>query len=105
MAPTASLLPPNARADASSSISSAYAVAPHLGSAAPRLIDSANQAFVTAMHWAAGIGAVVAIGGVAVVLAWLPRYSAAQPTPDAQPESPAPLTFRSTLIGEPSPRK
>jgi EmrB/QacA subfamily drug resistance transporter len=116
LAPTTALLPPGARDPASQSISSAYAVAPHLGPAGPQLITAANSAFVTAMHWAAGVGAVIALGGVAVVLAWLPRYSAAQNPPELVPEgaptrdsAPAattrPLTFRSTLINEPSPRK
>jgi hypothetical protein len=98
------------RDPASQSISSAYAVAPHLGPAGPQLITAANSAFVTAMHWAAGVGAVIALGGVAVVLAWLPQYSAAQNPPEPVPESepsgtPRPLDFRSTLINEPSPRK
>ena len=46
-----------------------------LGPGAPALIASANDAFVTAMHWAAGISAVFAILGIVVVLIWLPRRS------------------------------
>jgi EmrB/QacA subfamily drug resistance transporter len=61
---------------ATESISGAYGVAPRIGAAGAGLIDSANQAFVTAMHWTAFGSALVALLGVVVVLAWLPRRSA-----------------------------
>src|SRR5262249_34437758 len=80
--PTAHL-PPPVRDAASSSVSSAYSVAPHLGPLGPRLISAANDSFVTAMHWAAGVAAVIPLGGVFVVLAWLPGTSA--PVPPAEP--------------------
>jgi hypothetical protein len=66
-------LPETAQAEAGESISGAYGVAPHLGQAGPGLLESANNAFVSAMHWAAGAAALVAAAGVAVVLAYLPR--------------------------------
>jgi Na+/melibiose symporter-like transporter len=46
-------LPAQAGDTASESISGAYGVAGQLGPEAPGLITSANDAFVTAMHWAA----------------------------------------------------
>ena len=61
------------RAEAAESISGAYGVAVALGPDAAPLIEAANQAFVTAMHWAAIGSAVVAAAGTAVVLTWLPR--------------------------------
>jgi EmrB/QacA subfamily drug resistance transporter len=88
--PTAHLAPP-LRDAATSSVSGAYATAPHLGPAAPALLDSANTAFVTAMHWAAALAAVVAFGGVAVVLAWLPRTSGSATPP------PEPIAFKTNL--------
>ncbi len=87
-------LPPAAQAEAGESISGAYGVAAKLGQAGPALIESANSAFVSAMHWAAGASAVVAAGGVAVVLAYLPRRSHPRhdhgPTPEDQVASEPP---------------
>jgi DHA2 family multidrug resistance protein-like MFS transporter len=71
-------LPAAARDTASSSISGAYAVADKIGPLRPRLISAANDAFITAMHWAAAVSAVVAVLGIFVVLAWLPRLSGEQ---------------------------
>jgi Na+/melibiose symporter-like transporter len=68
-----SLLPEPVRAAAAESVSGAYGVAGAAGPAAPALLVAANEAFVSAMHWAAGGSAVVAAAGVAVVLAFLPR--------------------------------
>ena len=51
-------------------------MAPHLGPQGETLVNAANQSFVSAMHWAAGGSAVVALIGLAVVLAWLPKRSA-----------------------------
>jgi EmrB/QacA subfamily drug resistance transporter len=90
ISPEVQVLPAGARDTASSSISSAYAVAGHLGPAGGRLIGAANEAFVTAMHWAAGVAAVIALGGAAVVLAWLPRTSAPEPPPEPGAEPPHP---------------
>jgi EmrB/QacA subfamily drug resistance transporter len=69
-------LPAPARSAASESISGAYGVADQAGPAAGGLVASANEAFVTAMHWAAGGSAIVAALSIGVVLAWLPRRSA-----------------------------
>ncbi|PZF94594.1 MFS transporter [Micromonospora deserti] len=82
-------LPAGARETAGESISGAYAAAGQLGPAAPQLIAVANDAFVTAMHWAAALAAIVAAVGVAVVLRWLPGRPAtptAAPTPAGEPE-------------------
>jgi MFS transporter, DHA2 family, multidrug resistance protein len=66
-------LPEPARAAASESISGAYGVAAQAGPAGPALVDAANGAFVTAMHWAAGGSALVAFVSIFVALAWLPK--------------------------------
>jgi EmrB/QacA subfamily drug resistance transporter len=72
-------LPANAQATAEESISGAYGVAEHAGPAAGQIVTSANNAFVTAMHWASGSAAVIALVSIFVVLAWLPRRPAVQP--------------------------
>ena len=68
-----SALPEPARGVASESLAGAYGVAAELGPAGGPLVDSANDAFVTAMHWAARGSALIALLGVIVTLAWLPR--------------------------------
>jgi MFS family permease len=95
---TAAALPASARPTATSSISGAYGVAGHIGPLGSRLIGAANDAFVVAMHWAAAAGALVALGGVAVVLAWAPRYSITHPAPatvDTEPKRAAAFGPRS----------
>ncbi|MEU4241746.1 MFS transporter [Actinoplanes sp. NPDC026619] len=74
---------PQAAADAAKeSISGAYGVAERAGAAAPNLISGANDAFLTAMHYAA-IGSVIfALLGAVVALVWLPgKRPAAAPAP------------------------
>jgi len=66
-------LPAPARAVAEESVSGAYGLAAQLGPAGDPLVHSANDAFVTAMHWAAGGSALVGLVGLLVALAWLPR--------------------------------
>jgi hypothetical protein len=71
---------------AGNDISGTYAAAGQLTAhgqrtGAAHLVDAGNQAFVTAMHWAAFASVVTALLGVAVVLAWLPVRAAAQPAP------------------------
>jgi DHA2 family multidrug resistance protein-like MFS transporter len=85
---------PAARNAASESISGAYAAAQHLGGAGYGLIGTANSAFVDAMHAAALGSVVMALVGVAVVLAWLPRRAVVHPVTEA----PAPVA---TLDDEP----
>jgi EmrB/QacA subfamily drug resistance transporter len=63
------------RRAAAESIAGAYGVAAEAGPDAAGLVDAANQAFVAAMHWAAGGSALVAAAGTAVVIAYLPRRS------------------------------
>ncbi|MEH1125797.1 MFS transporter [Micromonospora sp. CPCC 206061] len=65
-------LPDPAREAVEESISGAYGVAQGLGPAGGAVIDAANNAFVTAMHWTAAIGTVVAALGVPMVLRWMP---------------------------------
>ena len=84
-------LPATARDIASESITGAYGVAAQAGPAGAAITDAANDAFISAMHWAAGGSAVVALLGVAVVLAWLPRQSAAHTPPAPQPVPAEPL--------------
>ncbi|MFG3554680.1 MFS transporter [Micromonospora sp. NPDC047557] len=82
-------LPAQAQDAANESISGAYAAAAKLGPAAPTLISAANDAFVTAMHWAAALSAVVAALGMLVVLRWMPGRDALAPAsaaPAAEPE-------------------
>jgi MFS transporter, DHA2 family, multidrug resistance protein len=77
-------LPAPARATARESISGTYAVVERLGPDGGRLASAGNDAFVQAMHWAAGGSALVALLGVGVVLAWLPQRSGI-PGPAPQP--------------------
>lgn len=63
------------RREAAESISGAYGVAATAGPEAAGLIEAANQAFVTAMHWAAVGSAVVASAATVVVMLTLPRRS------------------------------
>jgi DHA2 family multidrug resistance protein-like MFS transporter len=82
-------LPAPARDAANESISGAYAAAAGLGPAGPKLITVANDAFVTAMHWAAALSAVVAALGIVIVLRWMPGRPAAEPIvapPVVEPE-------------------
>ncbi|MEU9506304.1 MFS transporter [Micromonospora sp. NPDC048170] len=75
--PTLRDLPAVAREAAGESISGAYAAAGQLGPAAPQLIAVADDAFLAAMHWAAGLAAAVAALGILVVLRWMPGRTAA----------------------------
>jgi EmrB/QacA subfamily drug resistance transporter len=69
-------LPSPVHETASESISGAYGVAAQIGPAAGEFLASANSAFVTAMHWAAGGSAIMAVLSIVVVLIWLPSRSA-----------------------------
>ncbi|WP_262283818.1 MFS transporter [Micromonospora sp. MA102] len=88
VASTLSGLPAPVRDAAQESISGAYAVAGRLGTGAPRLIDAANDSFVSAMHWAAGISALVALLGMGIVLRWMPGRPVVETEsrPAAEPE-------------------
>ncbi|MEU1688077.1 MFS transporter [Micromonospora sp. NPDC005707] len=88
VASTLSGLPAPVRDAAQESISGAYAVAGRLGAGAPRLIDAANDSFVSAMHWAAGISALVALLGMGIVLRWMPGRPVieTEAQPAAEPE-------------------
>ncbi|MFC0528473.1 MFS transporter [Phytohabitans kaempferiae] len=81
-------LPAQARDAVEESISGAYGVADRLGPAGGAVIDAANGAFVTAMHWTAGIGAVVAALGVLMVVRWMPGKSAPEPQVTDAPAEP-----------------
>ena len=81
--PAVAALPAPVRDAARESVSGAYAVAGRLGPDAPRLIDAANDSFVSAMHWAAGASAVVAALGIVIVLRWMPGRPVV--APDAAP--------------------
>jgi EmrB/QacA subfamily drug resistance transporter len=79
------------RAAAEESISGAYGAAEHAGAAGAGIIRSANDAFITAMHWASSGAAVFALISIGVVLAWLPgratRPASAPGVVDAPPRS------------------
>jgi EmrB/QacA subfamily drug resistance transporter len=68
--PAAGGLPAEAASGTRESVAGAYAVAERLG--APELVPAANEAFLTAMHTAAGAAAVIALLTVLVALRWLP---------------------------------
>ena len=77
-------LPANLRDAASESIASTYAVAARMGGqTGAALIGPANDAYVQAMHWAAGGSAVAALAGAAAVIRWLPSQSVHQPAAPA----------------------
>jgi len=65
-------LPAAAANAAHESISGAYAVAEKAGAAGPGLIHSANDSFLTAMHYASIGSVIVALLGAVVALLWLP---------------------------------
>ncbi len=73
--PAVSALPAPARDLARESVSGAYGVAERLGPAGAGLLGAADDAFVSAMHWAAAGSAVAAVVGALVVLRWLPGRS------------------------------
>jgi EmrB/QacA subfamily drug resistance transporter len=85
-------LPGPDRDIAKESISGAYSVAGHAGPAGATLVSAANDAFVTAMHWAAGGSAIFSLISIGVVLAWLPRRSSAHHHPVAAPAAAAGIT-------------
>ncbi|BCJ49432.1 MFS transporter [Actinoplanes sp. NBRC 14428] len=72
MAGATSALPAAARDAASESISGAYGVAAQAGPAGPALIQSANDAYLTAMHYASIGTTVFALLGAVVAFIWLP---------------------------------
>ncbi|RKR91612.1 EmrB/QacA subfamily drug resistance transporter [Micromonospora pisi] len=83
-------LPAPARDAVNESISGAYAAAAQLGPAGQSVIGAANDAYVSAMHWASGISTVIVVLGILVVLRWMPGRAATQshvqPEPAATPE-------------------
>ena len=72
-------LPATLRETAAESIASTYAVAARAGAAGNAIIEPANDAFIQAMHWAAGGSAFAALVGVLAVLRWLPRQAVHDP--------------------------
>jgi EmrB/QacA subfamily drug resistance transporter len=94
VATTAAALPPGTRGAASESIGGAHAVAERLtaggsGVAANDLIAGANDAFVSAMHWAAFGSALVALIGALVVLRWSPGRTAPAGPVDSRESAPS----------------
>ena len=84
-----STLPDAARAAANESIAGAYGVADQLGPAGQDVISAANDAFISAMHVASAVAAIIAVLGVLVVLRWLPGRNAKPqltPEPAGEPE-------------------
>jgi hypothetical protein len=74
-------LPEAAREVARESISGAYGVADEAGPAGAALIGSANDAFITAMHYASIGSTVFALLGALVAAIWLPGRNPAGPPP------------------------
>jgi DHA2 family multidrug resistance protein-like MFS transporter len=71
----------NVPAAARESIAGAYGVAEHAGAAGPALIQQANDAFMTAVHYASIGSTVFAVLGALVALIWLPGKRTAAPAP------------------------
>jgi EmrB/QacA subfamily drug resistance transporter len=88
VAPAVAALPAGARDGARESIAGAYAVADRVD--APGLVPAANDAFLTAIHAAAGASTVITLLTVLVVLRWLPgrpksaTATATAPAPPAE---------------------
>ena len=78
MADQVAALPEQVRHAASESVAGTYGVAGVLGPAGRTLIESANVAFIDAMHVAAILSVAVGLIGALVVALWLPRRSAPQ---------------------------
>jgi DHA2 family multidrug resistance protein-like MFS transporter len=77
-------LPAAAADTARESIAGAYGVAEQAGPAAPALIQSANDSFLTAMHYASVGTTVFALLGAVVAVIWLPgKRPATAPAPAA----------------------
>ncbi|UQU61956.1 MFS transporter [Couchioplanes caeruleus] len=75
-------LPAAARDVANESISGAYGVAAQAGAGAPGLIRTANDSFISAMHYASLGTTLFALLGVLVAVLWLPgKRAAAAPAP------------------------
>ncbi|GGQ59830.1 MFS transporter [Couchioplanes azureus] len=75
-------LPAGARDAANESIAGAYGVAAQAGPAGPALVAQANDAFLTAMHYASVGTTVFALLGALVAAIWLPgRRPAGAPAP------------------------
>jgi Na+/melibiose symporter-like transporter len=72
-------LPAQVRDAAAESIAGAHGAAEHIGPAGAPLVAAADQAFVSAMHWAAAGSAVVALFGLVIALAFMPRRSSVLP--------------------------
>ncbi|MFG1605262.1 MFS transporter [Actinoplanes sp. NPDC049265] len=89
-------LPPTAAADARESISGAYGVAEPAGPAGAQLLERANDAFITAMHYASA-GTLIAVLSAATALLWLPGWRPV-PAPAATPAE-APVGDRGLPVG------
>jgi len=90
-------LPGPARDAASESIAGAHGVAEHMGPAAAPMLNAANNAFVSAMHWGAGGSAVVAVIALIITLAWMPRRASVLPT-----AAPAPAEVQEPVAAQAS---
>jgi DHA2 family multidrug resistance protein-like MFS transporter len=98
-------LPGPARDAASESIAGAHGVGEHIGPAGAPLISAADQAFVSAMHWAAGGSAVVGLIALVVTLAWMPRRAEVLPAVAAVPvteDKPERVEIPRLVIGTPT---
>jgi MFS transporter, DHA2 family, multidrug resistance protein len=72
----------NVPAAARESIAGAYGVAERAGAAGPALIQNANDAFMSAVHYASIFSTIVAVLGALVAAIWLPgKRPAAAPAP------------------------
>jgi DHA2 family multidrug resistance protein-like MFS transporter len=80
-------LPDAAREVARESISGAYGVAGEAGPAGAALIGSANDAFITAMHYASIGSTIFALLGALVAVIWLPGKSPAATPPASTSEA------------------
>ncbi|MEU4221083.1 MFS transporter [Actinoplanes sp. NPDC026623] len=77
-------LPAVARGVAQESVAGAYGVAEQAGPAGQALIASANDAFITAVHYASIGSTAVALLGALVAMIWLPGKRPEAPAPAAE---------------------
>ncbi len=93
LTPHLGALPASARSTATESIAATQAIAQHLGPAGARLLTTANESFVQAMHVTSLISVIIALAGAVVMAIWMPGRRSVPPEQTA-------LASETALAGE-----